>query len=111
MPPGKAFVVMLAVPPLSKNVGAVDDEVEFVNDPIVTGEGAVGGVAIKTTLPVGVPDPVLGVTPTWKVTVVPCAIVPEGEVVIFVVDGIKLTVLQPFARLVTFTEPKPVALS
>jgi len=63
VPPGRAFVVIIAVPLLSKNVGAVD-EVEFVNDPIVTGEGGAGGVVIRTTLPVGVPVPEVGVTPT-----------------------------------------------
>jgi len=76
LPPGKAFVVIVAVPPLSTNVGVVEDE--FVNAPIVTGEGGAGGVVIRTTLPAGVPDPEVGVTPTSKVTVVPCAIVLLG---------------------------------
>jgi hypothetical protein len=70
--------VIVAVPLLSTNVGVGEDEVEFVNAPIVTGEGAAGGVVIRTTLPVGVPDPDVGATLTSKVTVVPWAIVLVG---------------------------------
>src|SRR5208337_4713126 len=108
LPPGSKFVVMVAVPPLSTNVGVGGVTLESSNAPIATGE-APDGVAIKETLPVGVPE--AEVTFTVKLTVAPCVIVLGEGALIVVVVASKVAVCQAAARLATLTEPSPVALS
>ncbi len=64
----------------------------------------------KDTSPVGVPVPLLGVTPTVMLADAPWVKV-VGVKVRVVVVGLNVTVFQLFARLVTFTEPNPDARS
>ena len=66
--------------------------------------------ACSETSPVGVPEPPLGATETFKVIGDPC-VPPIQFGPSVVVVALKVTVFHLFTKLATFTEPRPVARS